>query len=96
MPALQAAVRSSRVLRIEMCSCQADTLRVTSFRQETAAAITPPTPFSQIQFQGGSPGNPLWEYFSEHKEGPLVHKWCAAFCVYVVCVIRLLFEMARS
>lgn len=86
------AARSNGVLRIEGCSCTAGGLHASSRNRETAvfgqgaAAVAPPVPFSQIQFQGGvecpgqeHPAHPLWEYFSNHTEGPLVNKWCAIF-----------------
>ena len=83
------AAHSKRLLRVEVCSCPASTLRQNTGRQEAATGETaapetaPPVPFNQIQFDGGSPRNPIWEYFRDHKEGPLVHKWCGVFCASV-------------
>ena len=39
-------------------------------------AVPFPLPFAQIEFNGGR-NNPLWQYFLDHKDGPVLHKWCA-------------------
>ncbi len=38
--------------------------------------------FQPVLFEKGSEGNPLWEYFLQHKQGPVIHKWHSYFDVY--------------
>ncbi len=41
------------------------------------AALRPAVPFAQIEYNGGR-NNPLWDYYRDLKEGPLLHKWYAS------------------
>lgn len=38
--------------------------------------------FQTLNFERGSDDNPLWEYFLQHNQGPVVHKWHSYFDVY--------------
>ena len=42
------------------------------------AALRPAVPFAQIEYNGGR-DNPLWDYYRDLKEGPVLHKWCASW-----------------
>jgi len=69
-----------------MCTRDVSARREPDIAMDSSAAenmpveLRPAVPFAQIEYNGGR-NNPLWDYYRDLAEGPVLHKWCGSSAV---------------